>query len=262
MPHPNRSARALVFLLLPVLAGAAAAQNNYEIQIYGSQTVDPGATFVELHSNTATQGPETGAGGPQPDEGSIHETLEVTRGFTKWFETGFYLFSSARAGEGWSWTGWHVRPRVSVPESWHWPVGASLSAEVGYFRPEFSESRWDMEIRPIVDWRRGPLYISINPAFERNLALYDGGSRSFHFAPGAKVGWDFTALLSAGVEYYSDWGAVEGLSSVRDQEHQIFPVVDLHFSPDWEFNAGAGFGLTRPTDRVLLKVILGRRFGA
>src|SRR5713226_7627845 len=42
-----------VFLLL--LAAPAAAQDNYEIQVYGAETVAPRHTMVELHSNFTIQ---------------------------------------------------------------------------------------------------------------------------------------------------------------------------------------------------------------
>jgi hypothetical protein len=38
----------------------------------------------------------------------------------------------------------HIRPRFRIPESWHWPVGVSLSNEIGYQRPEFSADSWDL----------------------------------------------------------------------------------------------------------------------
>ena len=44
------------------------------------------------------------------------------------------------------------------------------------------------------------------------------------------------------------------------QQHQIFPALDLNFSPDWEFNLGIGIGLTRSTEDLMVKLILGRRF--
>jgi hypothetical protein len=44
------------------------------------------------------------------------------------------------------------------------------------------------------------------------------------------------------------------------QEQYIFPAIDLNFSPDWEFNFGAGFGLTRSSDNLIVKIIIGRRF--
>ena len=49
------------------------------------------------------------------------------------------------------WVGDHIRPRVRVPESWRWPVGVSLSTEVGYQRAVYSPDTWTWEIRPIVD---------------------------------------------------------------------------------------------------------------
>jgi hypothetical protein len=242
---------AIPAVIVLLLGGTRAwAQSAYEIQVYESETQDPGTTFAELHSNTATAGPPAGPGEVQPDRGSFHETLELTHGFTSWFETGFYVFSSVRSGEGWEWVGDHIRPRVRVPEEWDWPVGVSMSMEVGYLRERFSPTSWDMELRPIVDWRSGRLYAAINPAFEHGLAFYDGGSDGFQFAPNAKVSFDATKLASVGLEYYAN---------VPDREHQLFPVLDLKFSPDWEFNAGAGFGLTPETDRFVLKLILGRR---
>ena len=35
------------------------AQDNYEIQVYGSETVDPGHTMLELHSNYTFNGSKT-----------------------------------------------------------------------------------------------------------------------------------------------------------------------------------------------------------
>jgi hypothetical protein len=44
---------AITFLLLTLILAAtlARAQDNYEIQVYGSDLLDPGHTMVELHSN-------------------------------------------------------------------------------------------------------------------------------------------------------------------------------------------------------------------
>ena len=122
------------FLLSPV---AMQGQANYEIQVYGSDTVERGVTMVEIHSNftiegsMAAPGSDYTADGTVPTNHAMHETLEITRGITPWFETGFYVFSSIQPNLGWQWVGDHIRPRVRAPDSWHWPVGASLSVEVG-----------------------------------------------------------------------------------------------------------------------------------
>lgn len=248
--------------LLAALAASAAparAQSAYEIQVYGSETVPRGETMAELHTNMAPSGPLDAAGETQPDLHAFHETFELTRGFTDWFETGFYAFTSARSGEGWRWAGTHLRPRVAAPKSWGWPVGASLSVEGGYFEPRFADAVWDLEIRPIVDWRRGRFYASLNPALEKTLVPRRDGSTSLAFAPAAKVSWDASRLLTVGLEYYGDLGAVQKFPREVGQQHQLFPVVDLNFSDAWEFDAGAGFGLSRAADRLVLKLILGRR---
>ena len=110
------------------------AQDNYEIQVYAYDTVPPGHTMVELHSNFTVEGSKTVNDGVLPSNHAMHETLEITQGITDWFETGFYVFTSIQPDGGWQWVGDHIRPRVRVPESWHWPVGVSLSNEIGYQR--------------------------------------------------------------------------------------------------------------------------------
>ncbi len=35
----------------PYISPSALAQDNYEIQVYGAETLEPGSTMIELHSN-------------------------------------------------------------------------------------------------------------------------------------------------------------------------------------------------------------------
>jgi hypothetical protein len=153
-------------LLLP---RAAAAQGNFEIRVYGADTVAPGTTMLELHSHTALKGTTQPENGVRPTQHAAHETLEITHGFTPWFETGFYIFTSIQPEHGWEWVGDHIRPRIRVPESWEVPVGLSLSLEAGYQQRAFSTDTWTLEIRPILDKQLGPWYLSFNPVFERSL---------------------------------------------------------------------------------------------
>jgi hypothetical protein len=252
----------LVLLATVLLPAAAAAQGNFEIQVYGSETVAPGATMIELHSNTALEGTTRKEDGVLPTNHAVHETLEITHGWTSWFETGVYLFTSIQPDGGVMWVGDHIRPRVRAPESWKLPVGLGLSVEVGYQRPAFSTDTWTLEVRPIADRQLGPWYLSFNPVVDRSLkgeGVRQG--RGFEFSPNAKVGYEITEKVSAGLEYYGELGPVTGFDPARRQQHLIFPVVDLDLGPRWEFNAGVGFGLTPSTDSYILKVILGYRFG-
>jgi hypothetical protein len=143
--------------------GHGRAQGNFEMQVYGSETVEPGKTMFELHSNSAIKGTTTKEDGVFPTQHAVHETIEITHGFTPWFETGFYLFTSIQPEAGWKWVGDHIRPRVRAPEGWHLPVGLSLSTEIGYQQRAFSTDTWTLEIRPIIDKQWGPWYASFNP---------------------------------------------------------------------------------------------------
>jgi len=86
---------------LLLLGSAALAQDNYEIQVYASETVPPKTTMVELHSNFIFQGSKNIEEGVLPTEHELHETIEITQGFTPWFETGFYIFTTVPNGQGW-----------------------------------------------------------------------------------------------------------------------------------------------------------------
>ncbi len=248
--------------ILGIWLGAAAvarAQDNYEIQVYGSDTVDPGHTMVELHSNFTFQGSKTEVDGMRPTNHQLHETIEITHGFTDWFEVGFYIFTAEQNGYGIDWVGDHIRPRVRVPKSWHWPVGVSISQEFGYQRTQFSPDTWTYELRPIVDKQMGRWYLAFNPAFDKS---FHGPSENqgFTFSPNFKVSYDITKKIAGGVEYYGSLGPVTGFDPVAQQQQQIIPAIDLNLSEKWEFNFGVGVGVTRSTDHMLAKMILGYRF--
>ena len=251
-----RSAPALVALaLLPALASA---QGNYEIQVYGSDTIPAKSLMIELHSNFTVAGQKDTIAGVYPTEHQEHESLELTAGINDWSEVGFYLFTSEQDGHGVQWVGDHLRPRVRVPESWGWPVGVSLSMEIGYQRAVYSPDTWTWEIRPIIDKAIGRWYIAVNPALERTLHGPDV-NQGLGFAPSVKVSYDFSRVVSGGIEYYADYGPLSNFVPVHEQQQQVFLVTDLNVSPVWEINIGVGVGATAATDHFIVKCILGRR---
>ncbi|HSR11731.1 MAG TPA: hypothetical protein VLS90_09825 [Thermodesulfobacteriota bacterium] len=250
----------LAILLLSSGTTICMAQENYEIQVYPSETLEPGKTMVELHSNVALRGTTQTTDGVLRTQGAFHETLEISHGITPWFEIGLYTFTSIQPGMQWEWVGEHIRPRVRVPESWQWPVGLGFSVEFGYQQRRFSTDTWSVEFRPIIDKQIGPWYLAFNPAFGLSLKGEDSG-RGLDFNPALKVSYDLTRRVAAGFEYYGGFGPVKrGFDTLSSQQHQLYAVTDLDFGPDWEFNFGVGWGLTESTDRLIVKMILGRRF--
>jgi hypothetical protein len=250
---------ALAMLTMVLCAAYARAQDNYEIQVYGYELVDPGHTMIELHSNFTIDGSKEAVDGVYPTNHAQHETVEITHGFNDWFECGFYIFTSITEGQGWQWVGDHIRPRVAVPKKWHWPVGVSISNELGYQRRQYSPDTWTWEIRPIVDQKVGRWYWSLNPTLDRS---FHGESvhQGVVFSPNAKFSYDFTRKVAAGLEYYGSVGPVTGFDPFSQQQHQIFPAIDLNIASQWEVNFGLGVGFTGSTDHLIAKMILGYRF--
>jgi hypothetical protein len=171
---------------------------------------------------------------------------------------GFYIFTSIRNGYGVQWVGDHIRPRVRIPPKWKWPVGLSLSNEIGYQRRQFSTDTWTWEIRPIADQQIGRWYFSVNPTLDRSFHG-ESVNEGVVFSPNFKFSYD-SQRRSPG-----DWNTTGRLDRSLvfwrcDQQHQIFPAIDLNVSPKWEINFGLGVGLTRSTDHLIAKMILGYRF--
>jgi hypothetical protein len=235
------------------------AQDNYEIQVYGSDLVEKGHTMLELHSNFTFDGSKTIDDGVLPTNHVFHETIEITHGWTPWFETGFYFFNTIGDDGCTAYVGSHIRPRFAAPPSWKWPVGVSISLEFGFQKPAYSANTSTLEIRPIIDKKWGGLYVSLNPTLDQSFKGPDQ-NRGLIFSPNVKASYDITKVIALGLEYYGSTGPFFNYDPLQQQQHQIFIATDLNFNPNWEFNAGYGWGLTNSTDRSIFKIILGRRF--
>jgi hypothetical protein len=245
----------LSFVCIPFLS---LAQDNYEIQVYGSQTQQKNSTIFELHSNYTFNGETETVHGVTPSNHSLHETVEITHGVTDIFEIGAYMFTNYTPGYGYKVIGTHIRPRIMAPAKWNLPVGLSLSTEIGYQDSAYSDQTWSLEIRPIIDKQWSKLYLSFNPTI--GIALKSKYSNSTPtFEPNVKAAYNFFRNLSLGIEYYGDLGSINQLESLPLQSDAIFVAADMLNNPRWELNAGAGFGLTSATDSFVFKIIVGRR---
>jgi hypothetical protein len=235
------------------------SQDNYEIQVYGAQTVAKHNTMVELHSNFTFDGSKQVEDGVLPTNDMLHETVEITHGFSDIFEIGFYFFNAIGNDNRTTYVGSHIRPRIMAPKEWNWPVGASLSLEAGYQKRQYDPDDWTLEIRPIVDKQMGKLYVAFNPTFDKS---FHGASQNegYVFSPNVKGAYNITKVVAAGFEYYGSLGPLNHFFPYQSQQHQLFAAIDLDWSPDWEFNCGYGWGFTQSTDNAIFKVILGYRF--
>jgi hypothetical protein len=275
----ERRLRVLLFSFLSttlLYRPSACAQDNYEIQVYSSETVAPKTLLTELHSNYTVEGSTRAQYGMLPTQGQEHETIELTEGINDWSEIGFYFFTAEQNGRGVQWVGDHIRPRVRVPPRWRWPVGVSLSTEFGYARPEYSNPTWSWQIMPILDQTFGRWYWSVNgtmvwnihvvpppaalTAVEKQTYFRNFAPKGMTFDPAATLTYAPSKYYNIGVEYYSYYGQFGNFVILHNQQQQLFPVINLFVSPKWEINLGAGWGATAGTDHLIVKGIVGRYF--
>ena len=123
----------------------------------------------------------------------------------------------------------------------------------------YAPDSWTWEIRPVVDQKVGRWYWSINPTLDRSFHG-ESVNQGVVFSPDFKFSYDFTPKVAGGLEYYGSVGPATGFDAVSQQQHQIFPAIDLNIAPQWEINFGLGVGLTGSTDHLIAKMILGYRF--
>ncbi|MEO6838473.1 MAG: hypothetical protein ABI185_08780 [Ginsengibacter sp.] len=248
--------RLFTILIFLFIFNISFAQDNYEIQVYGSQTQAKGTTMFELHSNFTFNGQKNILDGVRPSNHALHETLEITQGITDNFEIGFYFFTNYTSPYGYKYVGSHIRPRIQVPEKWNWPVGVSLSTEFGFQSSDYSDQTWSIEIRPIIDKQFKKLYLSFNPTF--GIGLKGTPDHTPSFEPNIKGSYSFNKV-ALGLEYYGSLGPIDNIPELSQQNHAIFVAADLNIDPKWEINFGPGWGLTQATDAFVFKVIIGRR---
>ena len=247
----------LFFLVSVLTTSQCLSQADNEIQVYASPTIQHKWTIFELHSNYTFKGSRLLA--DQKEARWLNETLEITHGFGKNFEMGFYTFTGVAPGKGYQYLGNQVRPRVTVPASWKWNLGASLSLEFGFFRPDdTSKFVWQGEVRPILDKTISNWYFAFNPNID---FVVSGENKGVGIAPQFKTVYTIREKWGIGFEYYGGLGSFKEILPFELQEHLLGPMIDLYLHPKWEINGGFLFGLTRNSNQRVIKLLLGRRIG-
>ncbi len=238
-----------LFLGLSFIVQNANAQDAGEIQVYGSATTPKYTTMIELHSNYTFEGPKSNT-----NYHPFLQTLEVTTGLSKDAELGFYVFTYNLDGKL-QYTGSHIRPRIKAPDNWNWPVGASLSTELGFDKDPFTNDLdWGAEIRPIFDKTIGDHYWAFNPSLGVSFT-----NKETLFEPNFKYAYASSPKANIGFEYYGNTGKLFSPYKLPNQEHQLYLVLDLFLHPLYEFNFGIGKGFTESSNGLNVKCYVGRR---
>jgi len=243
-------------LALPGRPALAADQVHDEIQVYNAEIAEVGQWTYEQHLNYAAIGqtqPEFP--GAFVSNKSLQGTPEFAYGLTKWWEAGFYLpFAVNGAGEFLS-DGAKVRSLFVVPDAGKRDFFYGVNFELGYELPQFSPTRWTLEVRPIVGVRNAPWEFIVNPIVDVGF----GAAGEADFAPAARLARNLGNDRFVGLEYYADFGKIGDFLPLRQQSQQLYAVTDFKIS-SVDVELGVGYGFTPGSDGLVIKAIIGYAF--
>lgn len=247
------SARCFAFAAILLATSTISARAIDEIQVYNAEIAKVGQWTFQLHSNYAFIGRKEPdfPGGLIPNH-ALQGTGEWAYGITDWWEMGFYtpyavdqnLTPYSNAAK--------IRQLFVIPNAAEREFFYGVNFEFSYAMPQFSETRWNMEIRPIVGWRKGDYEFIINPIVDIGF----GQNGEADFAPCARFARNFGENLAIGLEYYTDLGQLQNWLPFNEQQHNLYAVVDFKIGR-FDVNAGVGYGLTPGSDRLMYKMIIG-----
>lgn len=240
-------------LTLLMLGGAARATD--EIQVYNAGIAEVGQFTIQQHFNYIALGQKTPPfPGGLVSNHSLNGTPEFAYGVTDWWEVGLYLPFSVQDQRFYS-DAFKLRTLFVSPHAGERNFFYGVNFEFSNETPPFSQSRFSMEIRPIVGLRNADYEFIVNPIVDIHFGKY----AEQHFTPAARIARKFGDDLFAGFEYYSDLGQIGNFDKLADQQHTLFAVTDFKVG-DFGVNFGVGYGLTPGSDRFVVKSIIGYAF--
>jgi hypothetical protein len=227
-----------------------------EIQVYNAGVAEVGQWTIQQHLNYTLQGHT------QPDfpgglisNRSLQGTPELAYGIADWWEIGFYApFAVDSEGRFLS-NGGKIRNLFVVPNADKRDFFYGINFELSYETPPFAQTRYALEVRPIVGVRNKDWEFIVNPIVDFSF----GAAGQADFAPALRLARNLGQDRFIGVEYYADFGKIGDFLPVQEQSHQLFAVIDFKIEK-FDVELGVGYGLTAGSDRLVAKAIIGYAF--
>jgi|GraSoi2013_100cm_1033763.scaffolds.fasta_scaffold59687_1 hypothetical protein len=235
------------------VASTLSARAADEIQVYNAEIAKIGQWTFQLHSNYAFIGRKEPdfPGGLVPNH-ALQGTGEWAYGITDWWEMGFYTpYAVDQELTPYS-NAIKIRQLFVIPNAAERDFFYGVNFEFSYAMPQFLDTRWLIEMRPIIGWRKGDYEFIINPIVDFGIGQNGGAD----FAPAARFARKLGENFAVGFEYYTDLGRPQDRLPFNEQQHNLYAVVDFKIGR-FDVNAGVGYGLTHGSDRLMAKMIIG-----
>ena len=241
-----------------IAAEASAQVDPFEFEVYPYQTVGKGMVELESLNSFAPSGHNHGGGGTSagdfPSQDMYRTGFELTYGFTDRVEGAAYLNLAHPNAESFQYAGSKFRMRGSLFEQGELPVDLGWYAELEWHRtPQFDENQLELELKPIIEKDFRKLEIDLNPIFDKAIFVGPNKNKGFEFGYAAGIYYNYLREISPGLEFYGGLGPIDDNDPLHAQQHYIFPVLRGSLPRGIEYNVGPGIGLTRGSDRVIVK---------
>lgn len=242
---------------LGILIGAALqpAKAVDEIQVYNATIAAPGQFTVQQHLNYVPLGTKAP---PFPGgivaNGSVNGTPEFAYGVTNWWELGLYLPFAIQDRQFLS-DSYKLRSLFVTPNAEQRTFFYGVNFEFSNTMPRFSQSRFGLEIRPIIGVRNSNYEFIVNPIVDFSFGKYGEAI----FAPAARLARKLDRDTFVGLEYYANFGQFGHFGKLSEQQHTLFAVIDFKVG-DFDVDFGIGYGMTAASNRLVLKTIIGYAF--
>ena len=245
--------RSLCAAALAVICASALRAQTDEIQVYDGSIAAVREFTLTLHTNYVIAGNDQAAfPGAVVADHSLNGVPEFAYGVADWFEAGLYLpVWSVDAQSGLGYDGFKLRALFVSPHADERAFAYGVNLEFSVNAPRWDTTKFTSEIRGILAWHLGRVDLIVNPIFD---TWYDGIA-NLVFAPCARVDYNANKLWTFALEQYSDFGPVKDFYPWDEQSHQLYAVVDRHWTR-WDAEFGVGAGLTSASDEWTVKLIL------
>jgi hypothetical protein len=257
MPCLNCNSRRGLYLLAgaAVLALGRPAKATDEIQVYNAAIAAVGQFTIQQHLNyTPTGLKEPPFPGGLVSNHAVNGTPEFAYGVTDWWEVGLYLPFAIQDQQLLS-NAFKLRTLFVSPNADQHNFFYGVNLEFSNTMPKFAQTRFALEVRPIIGVRNADYEFIVNPIVDAGF----GRLGELDFAPAARLARKLGPDTYLGLEYYADFGEIGNFPKLADQQHTLFAVTDFKVGViDVDF--GVGFGLTPASDRLVIKTILGYAF--
>ncbi|MBN2129187.1 MAG: hypothetical protein JW741_06805 [Sedimentisphaerales bacterium] len=238
-------------------------------KVYEYKTADAGAIeFSHWMTYVSSSDEQMSFFGRDVDREDLWaHSFELEYGLSHKFTVGYYVDCLDPEDGNFRYTQSKLLARYRLFQKYELPVDIALYGEYIIPDDDYRDSE-KFEFRTVIEKDIGPWRLALNPILEKNTSGEDmeegvefAYAAGIYYDNGGDGLWNSTNWhLRPGVEFYGETGEIAEGKGSSDQDHYVFPVIDLYYPRygNWalRWNFGTGFGLGGQADDLVLKSIL------